>query len=304
MRLSVEHVRPSGKSMGRTVAILICALMASVPGRAQHRPDIDPLELVRRAAANEIKANNSHVYYMFKDRDEEKGHSVTKEVIQTPQGGLLRTIAINDKPLTPEQRAKDDQKLQKFANDPEARRKRKQATKEEDQRDSLMLTSLPDAFLYTFAGEQPGPNGDPLVRLTFKPNPKFNPPNHETMVYQGMQGDMLIDPRAARFAKIDGTLFKDVDFGWGILGRLYQGGKFIIEQKDVGGGHWEMVRQTLQFNGRILLVKPLTVSSMETTYDFRPVPANITTAQALELLYKSDEVVAENGGGVKAASHK
>ena len=88
-----------------------------------------------------------------------------------------------------------------------------------------MLSSLPDAFLYTYAGEQPGPNGSPLVHLTFKPNPKFNPPNHETMVYLGMQGDMLIDPKAARIAKIDGTLFKDVDFGWGILGRLYKGGQ-------------------------------------------------------------------------------
>ena len=304
MRLSVEPVQPSGKSMGRTVAVLMCALTVGMLGRAQQKPDIDPLELVRRAAANEIKASNSPVYFMFKDRDEEKGHAITKEVIQTPQGGLLRTIAINDKPLTPEQRAKDDQKLQKFANDPEARRKRRQATKEEDQRESVMLTSLPNAFLYTYAGEQPGPSGSRLVRLTFKPNPRFDPPNHETMVYQGMQGDMLIDPRAERFAQIDGTLFKDVDFGWGILGRLYHGGKFVIEQKEVGGGHWEMVRQTLQFNGRILLVKPLTISSTETTYDFRSVPATITTARALELLYKSDEVVAENGGGVKAAKHK
>ena len=88
------------------------------------------------------------------------------------------------------------------------------------------------------------------------------------------------------------------------LGRLYKGGKFLIEQRDVGGGHWETVRQILQFNGKILLVKSLTISSTETTYDFRPVPANLTTAQALELLYKSDEVVAENGGGVKEASHK
>ena len=182
--------------MSRTVAVLVCALTVGMLGRAQQKPDIDPLELVRRAAANEIKASNSPVYFMFKDRDEEKGHSITKAVIQTPQGGLLRTIAINDKPLTPEQRAKDDQKLQKFANDPEARRKRRQATKEEDQRESVMLTSLPDAFLYTYAGEQPGPNGSPLVHLTFKPNPKFNPPNHETMVYQGMQGDMLIDPQS------------------------------------------------------------------------------------------------------------
>ena len=84
---------------------------------------------MRRAAANEIKANDSHVYYMFKDRTEEKGHSITKEVIQTPQGGLTRTVAINDKPLTPEQRAKDDQKLQRFANDSEARRKRSRPTR-------------------------------------------------------------------------------------------------------------------------------------------------------------------------------
>ncbi len=158
-----------------------------------------------------------------------------------------------------------------------------------------MLTSLPDAFLYTYVGEEPGPSG-PLVHLKFSPNPKFNPPNHETMVYLGMQGDMFIDAKATRLAKIDGTLFKDVDFGWGILGKLYKGGRFVVEQKDVGGGHWESVRQTLQFNGKILLVKSLTISSTETAYDFRPVPTNITTAQALELLFKSDEVVAENGG--------
>jgi hypothetical protein len=291
------------KHVGRPVGVTVVAVI-SVLGHAQQTREVNPSDLVRRAAANEIKANDSHVYFMFKDRTAEKNHSITKDVIQTPQGGLTRTVAINEKPLTAEQRAKEDQKLQKFANDPEARRKRKESNREEDQRDALMLTSLPDAFLYTYAGEEPGPNGAPLVHLTFKPNPKFNPPNHETMVYLGMQGDMLIDPKAARIAKIDGTLFKDVDFGWGILGRLYKGGKFLIEQRDVGSGHWESTRESLQFNGKILLVKPLTISSTETTYDFRPVPANLTTAQALELLYKNNDVVAENGGGVKEPNHK
>jgi hypothetical protein len=296
-------VNLSGKHAGRIVALVMVALIIGVPGYAQEKSPIDPIDLVRRAAANEIKANNSRTYFMFKDRSEEKGLSITKEVIQTPQGGLARTIAINDKPLTAEQRAKDDQKLQKFANDPEARRKRKQTYQEEDKRDSLMLTSLPDAFLYTYAGEESGPNGA-LVHLVFKPNPKFNPPNHETMVYLGMQGDMLIDAKAARIAKIDGTLFKDVDFGWGILGRLYKGGKFLIEQRDVGSGHWETTRESLQFSGKILMIKSLTISSTETTYDFHPVPASITTVQVLELLYKSDAVVAENGGGVKETNHK
>ena len=246
----------------------------------QQKPDMDPLELVRRAAKNEIKATEYHQYFMYRDHVDYKTHSITREVIETPQGGLGSTIAINGQPLTPEQRAKDNQKLEKFANDPEARRKKELASKEEDQRDQLMLTSLPDAFLYTYAGTEQGPNGDELVHLTFKPNPNFSPPNHETRVYEGMQGDMLIDRKAMRIAKIDGTLFKDVDFGWGILGRLYKGGKFYIEQRDVGGGRWETVRQTLQFTGKILMVKSLNIYSSETATDFRPVPANLTVAQA------------------------
>ena len=288
-------------------SVLVAAMwlvLAGATSHAQQKPPMDVQDLVRRAAQNEMKANNTvQKYFMYKDHNQYKNHSVTKEVIETPQGGLARTIAFNGQPLTPEQRAKDDQKLEKFANDSEARRKREESSKEEDQRDALMLTSLPDAFLYTYAGTERGPNGNDLVHLTFKPNPKFNPPNHETRVYEGMEGDLFVDPKAMRIAKIDGTLFKDVDFGWGILGRLYKGGKFIIEQRDVGDGRWEMVRETLQFDGKILMLKSLNISSTETMTDFHQVPASITTAQALELLHKSDVAVAENGGGVKEAGN-
>jgi len=284
----------------------VVLLVSGLPGFTQQKPDFDPQQLVRNAAKNEIKANNIHQYFMYQDHTEYKNHSITKEVIETPQGGLMSTIAINGEPLTPQQRAKDNQRLEKFANDPEARRKKQESSREEDQRDELMLTSLPDAFLYNYAGTERGPNGDELVHLTFKPNPNFNPPNHETRVYQGMQGEVLIDRSAMRIAKIDGTLFKDVEFGWGILGRLDKGGKFLIEQRDVGGGRWETVRETLEFYGKILMIKPLTIWSTETATDFRPVPANITTAQALELLHKSEETLAQNRGATKEAdsNHK
>ena len=286
--------------MATTFALL---LLASV-GHAQQKLDIDPLELVRRAARNEITANDVEQYFLFRDNTEYKDHSVSKEVVLTKQGGLTTTLLINGRPLTAEERQKDNEKLEKFANDPAARRKRRESNKQDDQRSELMLSSLPDAFLYTYVGTDHGPNGEDLVRLKFKPNPSFNPPNHETAVYQGMEGDMIVDRKAARIAKIDGTLFKDVDFGWGILGKLYKGGQFRIVQRDVGGGHWEEVQETLQFNGKILLVKSMTIWSSETMTDFRPVPADLTTAQALDLLHKSDQVIAENGGSVKEAHRK
>ncbi len=270
--------------------------------RAQQKVDFDPLELVRRASKNEIRANNVQYYRMFKDTIKYKDHSITREIVRTRQGGLWTTLLINGRPLTAEERRKDDERLVKFANNPDARRKRREAAKADDKRAELMLTSLPDAFLYTYAGSDHGPEGEELVHLKFRPNPKFDPPNHETAVYLGMQGDLIIDRKAMRIAKIDGTLFKDVDFGWGILGRLYKGGKFIIVQRDVGGGDWEEVQETLQFNGRILLFKALTVWSNETMTDFRPVPDNLTTAQALDLLHKSAEVIATESQKAQSAN--
>jgi hypothetical protein len=288
----------------RSVLAAMFALLLFVSvGHAQQKPNIDPLTLVRQASQNEIKASDVEQYFMFKDNTEYKDHSVTKEILRTKQGGLTTTLLINGHPLTADERQKDNEKLEKFANDADARRKRREANKADDKRGELMLASLPDAFLYTYVGTDHGPNGEELVHLKFKPNPNFSPPNHETAVYQGMEGDMIIDRKALRIAKIDGTLFKDVDFGWGILGKLYKGGKFIIVQRDVGGGQWEEVQETLQFNGKILLLKPLTIWSTETMTDFRPIPADLTTAQALDLLHKSDEVVAENVGGIKEAQN-
>jgi len=287
----------------RVLAATLAAVLTGVFAHAQQKLDIDPLELVRRASSNEIKANDVQYYCIFKDSTQYKDHSITKEIIRTREGGLSTTLLINGQPLTAEERQKEDARLEKFANNLDARRKRREANKAEDKRAELMLSSLPDAFLYTYVGTDQGPNGGQLVHLKFRPNPNFTPPNHETAVYVGMQGDMTIDRNAMRIARIDGTLFKDVEFGWGILGRLDKGGKFIIVQRDVGGGHWEEVQETLQFNGKILLFKPLTIWSTETMTDFRPVPDNLTTAQALDLLHKSADVVAENGGGLKEAQN-
>jgi hypothetical protein len=49
---------------------------------------------------------------------------------------------------------------------------------------------------------------------------------------------------------------------------------------------------TLSFTGKILLVKNLSIISKETFTGFRRVPADLTFAQAVELLKKEDAAVA------------
>lgn len=286
------------------LATVLAMGRGSALAQAQQKLNFDPLELVRLASKNEIKANDQTFYRMFRDTTQYKDHSITREVVRTRQGGLSATLLINGRPLTAAQRQKDNDRLQKFANNPDARRQQRKSSKADDQRAALMLASLPDAFLYTYTGTERGSQGEELVHLKFQPNPKFVPPNHETAMYTGMNGDMIIDRNAMRIARIDGTLFKDVNFGWGILGRLYKGGRFIIVQRDVGDGDWEEVQETLQFTGRILVVKSFNVWSTETMTDFRPVPDNLTTAQALDLLQKSVELAAQNGAVNEAANQK
>jgi len=279
------------------LAVLTCA---ALPLFGQEQ-GIDAVALVRRATQNEIAATGptKPPYFMYKDNTQWKDHSVTTQSIETAEGGLSRTIAKNGQPLTPDEQAQADQKLKSFAFDPEARRKKFRANREDDQRSITMMRSLPDAFTYQVTGVTRDPNGDEMVHLKFKSRPGWNAPTRETRPFEGMEGEMIIDQTAGRIAEINGELFKDVDFGWGILGRLNKGGKFIIHQAPVGGGKWEETEETLHFTGKILLVKNLTVWSTETLTDFHPVPSNLTTAQALQMLQNPDDVLAVNGGGIK-----
>jgi hypothetical protein len=182
-------------------------------------------------------------------------------------------------------------------NPEELRRKRAQEH-EDAERSIRIMRALPEAFLFEYAGEENGSpgigrTGDPLVNLKFYPNPTYKPPSHVEEVLVGMQGHILVDAQRARIASIDGTLFRTVGFGWGILGRLNAGGHFVVHQQEVGDDIWEVSSMAVNFTGKIMMVKNLASQSTEVYSGFKKVPAELTFAQALELL-KKEETLAEN----------
>lgn len=279
-----------------TSTLFLSGLICCAQVGFTQQQNIDPVALVRQATQNEIAATGQTKppFFMYKDNTQYRDHSITTEAIETPEGGLNRTIAKNGKPLSPQEQAEADQSLKDFAYDKDARRKKLKSNREDDQRSSTLMRSLPDAFNYSVTGVNKAPNGHEIVHLAFKAKPGWSAPTRETRVLEGMDGNMVIDRTDGRIAEINGELFKDVDFGWGILGRLFKGGQFIIHQADVGG-KWQQTQERLQFNGKVLMVKNLVIDSNETMTDFRPVPPNVTTAQALQLLQNPAEVVAQNG---------
>ena len=258
----------------------------------------DATELIRRAVHNEISATGS-VHFMFRGTKTTPRGSTTKLYAETSEGTAGLTVAYDGKPLSPEQRRAEEQRVERFVSSPEELRKKRAQERDDAERTTRIMRALPDAFVYQYAGEEPGSVGigrvgDPLVRLEFRPNPYYRPPSRVEEVLTGMQGEVLVDAVHYRIASIDGTLEKNVGFGWGILGHLDRGGHFVVHQEDVDDGIWEISSMTLSFTGKILLVKSLNIQSTEVYSDFKRVAPDLTFAQALELLKKEEDASAEN----------
>ncbi len=273
-------------------------LVAAVHGFAQEHPSVsayrDPVELIRKAVESEVRAaNDTSARFLFHGVKSTPKGSTTRIYIETKDATAGLVIAYNDKPLTPDQRRDEESRIERFVRDPAELQKKRQQERENADRSLRITRALPDAFVYEYAGEEPGSDGvgrpgAPLVKMGFRPNPRYQPPTRVEEVLTGMQGYLLIDPVHNRIAKIDGTLFRDVAFGWGILGHLDRGGRFIVQQRQVGGDAWEISNLTLDFTGKILLLKNLTIRSTEVFSKFKQVPQNLNFAEALELLKKEE----------------
>lgn len=271
--------------------ILLCA--SNLDGQpASISASYDPAEMVRKSVQNEVKsANDDSTRFLFRGIKTTPKGSTTRIYVETKDATAGMVVAYNGNPLTPEQRRDEEARFGRFVTNPEELRKKRQQEKENSENSLRITRALPDAFLYEYAGEEQGSPGmgrpgSTLVKLKFQPNPKYEPPSHVEEILTGMQGYILVDPVHHRIASIDGTLFKEVGFGWGILGHLNRGGRFFVQQQQVDDNLWEISSMTLNFTGKILMFKNLNINSTEVFSGFKRVPPDITFAQALEIIKK------------------
>lgn len=275
-------------------------------------PEMAPAELVRVAVANEVAAaQHTDVLHMFRSHKETAKGSQTRLYVETKDSLAAMVIAINDQPLTAEQQQAETDHLAWLSNNPDQLRKKRTREKEDEERTLHIVKALPDAFHYQFVGWTDGNAGlgkigDHLARLKFTPNPDYSPPSRVEEVLAGMQGELLIDMECHRLARIDGTLFRDVTFGWGIIGHLNKGGHFRVQQGDleIGDGAWGITEMALSITGKILLFKSLSMVSDEVLSDFRQMPQNLTFAQGVEMLKAEQDRLAHNAHAPQTSATK
>jgi hypothetical protein len=226
---------------------------------------IPPRSWVVDASANELVAlhhKGSYLRYRM-EMVNEKGSQV-RDVIESKDGTVARLIMKDGKPLTPEQDKGERERLNDMIASPAAYSKHVKNGDSEKKMADTLVPVMADAMINTYTPGQPqsGRNGGALeIVLDYKPNPKWVPPTTEAQALTGLEGRVWIDAKTRYVVRMEGTIFRSVNFGWGMLAHIYPGGKLVMDQTNVGGNRWIFTDFSMQLSVRALIVKRLDIRS-------------------------------------------
>jgi hypothetical protein len=234
--------------------------------------------LVREVVYNELQDHGHHGFWRYWIQKRSQGEARLEEQIETADGPVTRLERINGNPLNSEASHGEEARLARLLNSPAEQARHRQEYGEDEHRIGRILALLPDAFLYTDAGEENGRR-----HLRFRPNPNYPAHSIEARVFHAMSGDLWLDERFKHLARLDGHLQENLDFGFGILGRLYKGGWFRLQRTQVGSD-WKTERLEVHMIGRAMLFKTIARETSEMRGGFTAVPGGLNLNQAVLLL--------------------
>lgn len=109
-----------------------------------------------------------------------------------------------------------------------------------------------DAYLVKWLGRENW-NGHDCDVFQLDPNPDFHPRSMLQGILTHATVKIWVDHASVQLARGEAHISRDVSIGGGILGKLYRGGVFSMDQTDVGAGVWLPTRYQYDFAGRKFL---------------------------------------------------
>lgn len=214
-----------------------------------------------------------------------KGDQV-REVIESRDGTVARLLLRDGKPLTEQQDNDERERLTNMLKDPDAFAKHVKNSQSGKKIADQLIRLMPDAMIYTYVPGQPQTGKHPdktEIVIDYEPNPKFHPPTTTAEALSGLRGRAWIDSKTKVTLRVEGHIFRGVNFGWGMLAHIYPGGHLVLDQADAGNGRWIFTRFTERISVRALMVKTLNIQSDVEAWGFQPIPS-ITYQDAIRKL--------------------
>lgn len=243
-------------------------------------------EIVRKSVAATKSDWARAPQYSYLERDVESKHhdphmAKTYRVLMIDGSPYNLVTAMNDRPLSPDEKAAEQRKLQKVIqkrqNESERERERRiDKYRRETEHDHDMLQEMISAFEFHLAGEAQV-DGHACWILDAEPKPGYDPSDHEGHVLKGMRGQLWIDKATYQWVKVRAEVVKPVSF-YGFLAKVGPGTEFYLEQEPVANDLWMPKVFNVRVRASALGFFNENSEENDTYRDYQPMP------QALALL--------------------
>lgn len=252
-----------------------------------HSAAVDPKELVRRSVALEQRSASLPDDFAFLESVDAKrlnsdgsvrsNESRTHEITMIEGSPYRRLVARNGKPLSPEERSRQEESLRKALEDrrgesPEERARRSQEYEKRRDRYRKAIAEIPDAFLFTLDREELV-GARPAYVIEAKPRPGYRSVDRYSKLYTGLEGTLWIDKADDRWVRLEAELVDPVNFGW-ILVRIAKGARVRMERTRLQQDLWLPSRLWYTVALRIGLVRSYNIEEKATYTNYRRLIAN------------------------------
>ena len=225
----------------------------------------DAAAIVRRSVERDASNFERIRNYTFVERNEtrEYGRSPKpKTEIESYEVLILagrpygRLIEKDDKPLSPKDDRKEqqklDQELAKRQRETPAGKAREEKKRQEERK---FLSELPAAFNLTLAGVEQV-SGKPAWVIDAQPRPGYRALNKRARLFSKVRGRIWIDQADYQWVKAEAEVLDTLSFGLGLV-RIAPGGRLEFEQTRVNDEVWLPSRITARADARVGFLKKM-----------------------------------------------
>jgi hypothetical protein len=270
------------------VAGLFCAGVVSSAQVGAIYPAGTPQSWVQAAADSElpvINADGQNPLRYRMHKVDAKGDT-TRMQIESKQGDVARLIERNGHALAREDNEAEIERLKAILASPDdflRHHKHDNATRADV---TQLVRLIPQAMIFSYTPGQPQRVGMKAAQVVIdvRSDPAFKPPTMLSDALTGIEGRLWIDAASHHLLRIEGRFLKQVNFGYGLVARIFPGGTIEFEQADAGNGRWVYSSLVEDLTVRAMLVKTIPQKSLMTASDFQRLPAPIDFQQAVREL--------------------
>jgi len=239
-------------------------------------------ELFRVVADKDLENDKRLHDYTYVEHDVEhrrygKGNTKSTEtktydVLEVYGEQVQRLTEKDDKPLSPKDAAKEEEKIQKIIdkrkNESEEERKKREQHQEKDREEGRkFITEVADAYNFKLVGTEQINGRDAWV-IDGEPRPGFEPKIKEAKFLPKFHGRVWIDKDDEQLVKMDVEAIDTVSLGW-FLARVHKGTRVTFEQTRVNDEVWLPQHVTFKVDVRLALVKNFNIDGEQTYRDYK-----------------------------------